>query len=72
MVAKNRNLISTAYTKPKKVGKPKANTNIPKGSYDSTEGARVNPLKPGRSGATSSVGLGGMVNFAPWQKQKSR
>ena len=50
----------------------KANTRISGGMYDTSGGARVNQLKPGRQGATSAVGIGGMVNFAPWQKQKSR
>jgi len=50
----------------------KANTRISGGMYDTSVGARANQLKPGRQGGTSAVGIGGMVNFAPWQKQKSR
>jgi len=54
--------------------KVKANTSSTsyRPTYDPREGARVNQLKPGRGGAVSAVGMGGMFNIAPWQKQKTK
>ena len=50
----------------------KSNTNLTSRGTDPSSGPTANRLKPGKGGATSAVGIGGMVNFAPWQKQKSR
>jgi len=58
--------------RPYSFSRPKANTAPYTATYDPVGGPRVNPLKPGRGGATQAAGIGGMFNYAPWQKQKSK